>query len=344
MLADCVAATIERWGVSIVERAVFGTDDPATIAAAVDDWCAVHLGAPVAEGMCFETSVGCVAGVRLADGREVAVKVHQQRWTTSFLSAVAHVQRHLAIHGVPCPLPLAGPAPLGDALAVAETFLPDPGQAPIEPAMLGVSAAGLAQLVARCRDLDGAGLAGHPLDSAGGALYPEPHSPLFDFDATGPGAGWIDELAVAAKSARDRDSEDARPTIAHTDWSARNVRLGHDRVLAVYDWDSLALVAETTAVGNAAATWSAFGVDDDPVAPPAAEVAAHVSAYERARDEPFTADERARIGAAALWCLAYTARCEHAIDPTGERGAMRARPRLQDEGATLLSLADLMTR
>jgi hypothetical protein len=120
------------------------------------------------------------------------------------------------------------------------------------------------------------------------------------------------------------------------------VRLGTERVLAVYDWDSLALAPETSAVGNAAATWCAFGVDDEPVAPSAAEVAGYVAAYELARGEPFTADERTRAGAAALWCLAYTARCEHAIDPTGERGALRARPRLQEEGAALLSLADLI--
>ena len=39
----------------------------------------------------------------------------------------------------------------------------------------------------------------------GSGLYPEPHSPIFDFVATAAGSVWIDEYARAALAVRDRD-------------------------------------------------------------------------------------------------------------------------------------------
>ena len=122
--------------------------------------------------------------------------------------------------------------------------------------------------------------------------------------------------------------------IAHTDWSARNVRLGSDRVLAVYDWDSLALVPESTAVGQAAATWSSTAEPGEQ-APSLTEIVDYVRGYEDARGHTFSAGEHRAIGAAVVWVLAYAARCEHAIDPHSEVHR-RARPRLAADGAALL--------
>ena len=48
-----------------------------------------------------------------------------------------------------------------------------------------------------------------------------PHSPSFDFEATAAGAQWIDDLARAALPCADFGDR----VVAHTDWSARNVRL-----------------------------------------------------------------------------------------------------------------------
>ena len=69
----------------------------------------------------------------------------------------------------------------------------------------------------------------------------EPHSPLFDFEASAGGAEWIDDVARLALDARDSDATPR--VVAHTDWSARNVRLRADGVRAIYDADSLSLVA-----------------------------------------------------------------------------------------------------
>ena len=108
---------------------------------------------------------------------------------------------------------------------------------------------------------------------------------------------------------------------AHTDWSARNVRLSPDGVRAIYDLDSLAVVLLPAALGIAAATWRSFGEEGEGPAPGAAEVGEWLGDY----PGPLTDEERAGVFAAALWSLVYTARCEHAVDPE-ERIHHRARP------------------
>jgi hypothetical protein len=229
--------------------------------------------------------------------------------------------------------------PIGPALALVEELLPDPGCGSLERAMLPVSAAGLARQIRLCERLDDRGLRSHPLESAASSsLFPEPHSPVFDFAATASGAEWIDAVAVRAKAARDTGRDAA--VIAHTDWSARNVRLDAGRVLAVYDWDSLASVPETIAVGQAAATWSSTGEPGEE-APPVTQIVEYVRAYETARERAFTRAQYRAIGGAVVWVLAYTSRCEHATDPAGELHR-RARPRLAADGEALLELADLL--
>src|SRR5207237_9839292 len=121
------------------------------------------------------------------------------------------------------------------------------------------------------------GLAAHPLRSPDDGVFPQPHSPLFDFDATGAGAEWIDDIGERAKALRDADTSE--PVIAHTDWSLRNVRLDRRGPVAVYDWDSLALVPESHAVGGAAATWCKTGEPGDGT-PSAAEVDDYLAAYD----------------------------------------------------------------
>jgi len=178
----------------------------------------------------------------------------------------------------------------------------------------------------------GAPLAFHPLATPVDGVYPEPHSPLFDFEATRGGAEWIDEIARAAIAARDSDA--AAPVVAHTDWSARNVRVWADGVRAIYDLDSLSLVPESTAVGIAAATWDAFGEAGEAVAPAPVEAASWVAAYERA-GRSLSPSQRHAAAGSVLYSLAYTARCEHAVEAVSpELGRpRRARDRLERDGA-----------
>jgi hypothetical protein len=336
-LSRLVDEVVAAWEGPLVENEVFASSDPDRIAEMIDSFCEVYLRSHVVGGLFYSSSVGCVTGAALSDGRVVVIKAYQPRWTVQFLTAVVRIQDHLARAGFPCAQPFMGPEPLGRGFAVVEQLVPDPGPRHLGRAEMSASAGGLAAVVAVCHDLDPAGLSPHPLDAAANGLYPVPHHPAFDFAATSSGAEWIDVLARAA--VQQRETGNPRYVIAHTDWSARNVRLGPSGVVAAYDWDSLAAVPETIAVGQAAMTWSSVAADEPALAPSADEVVAYVKAYEEARGRTFSAAEWDAIGAAALWVLAYTARCEHALWPAGS-GPQRARGRLRADGNALLCLSD----
>jgi hypothetical protein len=325
---------MERWDSSSVEQGVFHTSEAEEVADQLEAFV-MALDSTVFEALFYASSAGCVAGVALHDGQRVVIKAYQSQWGRPFLSAVRRVQEQLAKARFPCPRPIFGPESAGPALATVEEFVPDPGMRPFTESEMALSAEGLAVQVARCRGLSEPALRDqHPLSAAQEELYPQPHNPIFDFSLRAEDARWIDRLAQAAKAARSVD--DSPFTVIHTDWSARNVRIDNGAVVAAYDWDSLAETTESIAVGQAAATWRSTGEPDDPIAPGPDDVQAYLSAYEVAAGRSFTGEQRQAGMAAALWALAYTARCEHALEAVTGRRVDRARARLADEGWTYL--------
>jgi len=339
-LEGVIREELGRWGISAVERAVFGTAAPEEISRFLTSFCERETGASVTGGLFYRASAGCAAGVALDSGDRVVVKAYQPRWTGGFLTAVAEVQSHLARAGFPCAEPLSGPVPLSSytaGLATLERYLADPGMTPLKgPVDRKAAANGLARQIQLSRHLDVQALKTHPLATASGGLYPAPHSPLFDFDATAAGAEWIDEMARQAAQLRASDS--SAPLPAHTDWCARNIRVRDGRLIGAFDWDSLSLVPETTAVGQAAATWPVTSEPGGSVFPDANEVAAFATDYEAARGGTLTRLQRHAVAGAALWVLAYTARCEHALETTGQARSDQhgARDRLRADGPVLI--------
>ena len=345
-MLDVVEDHFARWagsGEGEVDREVLGTDDPRRIAQVFERFCAERLGVSPAGAHFYAASAGCVLGVRLKSGADVVIKAYQDRWSESFLSAIQIGEERVAEGGIPCPRPLFGPTPMDPArpnLAVVETWLPDPGmRSGGSDAARAVSARGLARQIELCIDLPGSErLLVHPLRSPDAQLYPTPHSPLFDFESTASGAEWIDELARRSSSLRAKDNS---PTVvAHTDWSARNVRFDGIRLLAVYDWDSLALVPESTALGQAAMTWSVTADPGGTEFPTMDSVLGYMDDYERARDAPLTAGQRRAARASAVWVLAYAARCEHSLAARrmARPDQSTARERLAQIGTELLAI------
>ncbi len=342
---DQVVAVGLRAGLEATELSVFGTADPAHITEIVEQFCRTHLGDPVSGAHFYAASVGCVVGLGLESGRDVIVKAYQPRWRPRFLEGVQRAQRCAASAGLPCAVPLLAPTPLVrgvDRYAVVESWLPDPGMRALgSEAALGVSAAGLARQISSCRTLERShALVDHPLRKSATGLYGEPHSPHFDFARSSAGAEWIDDMARRAAAIRDREA--TRLVVGHTDWSARNVRYNERGLLAVYDWDSVALVEESTAVGQAAVTWRVTAEAGGTEFPGADEVNRYIGAYEHAAGHPFSAAQRRAAAAAAAYLLAYTSRCEHALEYAGiersDPGAARAaRDRLVDAGEQLLA-------
>jgi hypothetical protein len=88
------------------------------------------------------------------------------------------------------------------------------------------------------------------------------------------------------------------------------------RIVATYDWDSLAFWTETELVGISVhgftADWSLEGVRRIPTAD---DIRAYVSDYEEARGHSFSKRERKSLFAQCVYLIAYGSRCMYALEP-----------------------------
>ena len=284
-----------------VEEMIFGDEDPVRSLSR-------FLGDEVAETLFYEASVGVVAGFRLADGRGVVVKAHQPKVSPVCLAAVQEVQTALADAGFPVPRPLAGPRPLARGHATVEE-LRDGGERrdAHDPPVRTAMARALARLIELAPDVDG--IDGGILERTA-ALWPEPHSPIFDFGETRGGTEWIDEYAE-----RSRSEPVGETVVGHGDWSVKHFRFDGDAITAIYDWDSLIRTDEPRVVGQAAATHTATWYLPVTVLATPDEAREFVAVYEEERGRAFTRKERVRLAAAATYNVAYGARCESCGDP-----------------------------
>jgi hypothetical protein len=170
-----------------------------------------------------------------------------------------------------------------------------------------------------------------------GSLWRPPHHPRFDFEATAAGAEWID--AIASNALARLSTPVGELVVGHTDWSVKDFRFLDGKITTIYDWDSLAVDREPLIVGQAATHFTMTWRMPVRVAPDAGEVAAFISDYEEARGSLFSAEERAAVAAAGAYSMAYTARCEHALDPNAvDYPAGSAREFLATEGTIRLPI------
>jgi hypothetical protein len=304
----------------VVDPAIFGTADPDAIAGEVDAFCVRVLGVSVRRYRFFAASVGSVHGVALSDGRDVVVKAHQPPVSPAFLGAVCRIQHALSLEGFPAPAVVAGPHRLGRGHATVEAWLEGRRHDGHDPAYRRAMAGTLVELVERCRPFVTGfrhrGTSLHLLRR--GALWPRPHSPLFDFGATGRGAAWIDAIAGRALGQLEEVKRAGDIVLAHGDWRAGNLRFDgrRRRISAVYDWDSLGRGREPIHVGAISHAFCADWEREEPKAPSLDEIRGFLADYEEARGRPFGIRERRALAASLTYATAYTARCGHAIDPT----------------------------
>ncbi len=119
-----------------------------------------------------------------------------------------------------------------------------------------------------------------------------------------------------ARVARGRCSAGAAAplVLTHGDWRVDNVRVQSGRVTAIYDWDSLSLEPEASAVATAARMFCCdWDQTSHPRFPSPAEIAAFIAEYEHACDAWFNQHERVLLAASMVASLAYGARCEHSV-------------------------------
>jgi hypothetical protein len=277
---------------------------PAVDAASLASWCETHLGSP-AESELFRTGhLTRVIGARLADGRETVVKI---RSAAPRIAACTEVQRRLFESGYPCPRPLAGPTPLGEYEATAEshisggTMLPDSGRS-AQP-----FAAALARLVCLAPQPEHLpSLAPAPAWAAWnhdqGQLWPRPEDLDMDLNQVH-GPSWLDTAGQVARQ-KLQEGQD-RLVIGHCDWITDNLRWDGHQLRVAYDWDSLIVDSEAVIAGLAAAIYLS-------PAPSTAETREFLDAYGAARGRPFSPGELERCWAAGVWTRAVDAKQQFA--------------------------------
>jgi hypothetical protein len=285
---------------------------PAVEAAGLAAWCTDHLGSAPAAELFRSGQLSAVIGLRLADKREVVVKV---RPASPRVAACAEVQRRMFESGYPCPEPLGGPAPLGDGLATAEAYVPGGAVLPGAEHAAQLSAEAFAWLI---------GLAPRPADvplldpapswaawnHGEAGLWPRPEDDDIDLNQVD-GPQWVDR---AAGCARDRlRAGVGEAVIGHCDWLADNLRWRGDELLVVHDWDSAAADSEAVLAGFAAALYSTVSPDELATVE---ETGRFLDAYCDARGQAFSADELQRSWAAGVWTRAYDAKYQHVAGHT----------------------------
>jgi len=292
-------------------------------------WCARHLGSPPAGELFRSGYLSAVIGLRLADDREVVVKVrpHSRR-----IAACVEVQRRLFESGYPCPEPLTGAAPLGDGVATAEAYVAGGAMLPSAGRAARAFAEGFARLVLLApRPAEVPALDPSPSWAAWShaepGLWPRPEDRDVDLNAVA-GPAWIDN---AGRRARDRLRAGASCTvIGHCDWLAGNLRWSGDTLLVVHDWDSVTADSEAVLAGLAAALYSTVNADELATVE---ETERFLDAYCEARGREFSADELERSWAAGCWTRAYDAKYQHAAgQPVRSLTDNQARERLRRAG------------
>jgi hypothetical protein len=299
--------------------------DPTQLA----QWCVKHLGSPPADELFRSGYLSAVIGLRLADGREVVVKV---RPDSPRMAACVEVQRRMFHAGYPCPQPLTGAEPFGEDVATAEAYVPGGAMLPSEDHAARAFADAFARLIrlapgpAEVSTLDPAP-SWAAWDHAESGLWPRPEGSDVRLNEVA-GPEWIDD---AGRRARDRlRAGESEAVIGHCDWLAGNLRWSGDVLLVVHDWDSMIADSEAVLVGFAAALYSTVNADELATVE---DTERFLAAYCHARGREFSADELQRSWAAGVWTRAYDAKYQHTVgQPITSLSESEGRERLRRSG------------
>jgi hypothetical protein len=292
-------------------------------------WCVEHLGSPPADEMFSSGHLSAVIGLRLADDREVVVKV---RPDSPRMAACVEVQRRMFEVGYPCPRPLTGAAAFGGDVATAEAYVPGGAMLPRADHAAVAFAEAFARLIrlapkpAEVSTLDPAP-SWAAWNHGGDGLWPCPEESDVNLNEVA-GAEWIDD---AGRRARDRlRAGESEAVIGHCDWLAGNLRWSGDELLVVHDWDSVIADSEAVLVGFAAALYSTVSAEELATVE---DTERFLVGYCRARGREFSADELQRSWAAGVWTRAYDAKYQHAAgEPTTSLSEKEALERLRRSG------------
>jgi hypothetical protein len=304
----------------ILSNSILGTSSTEQIVLQINNFCKRNLGSSISSCLYIGFSVGASFGLELENGTNIFLKVHKPSSketitaiTKESLTAISRVQKSLAESGFPCPNVILEPTELDNGIATVDVFA-NPGelQDAHNPEIRRAIADTLAELVRKTEPYKYMNGLTYGRFCSSQSLYPIPHNDLFNFDETSKGAEWIDAIAENAK--KTVSNINGHIVLGHVDWSLKHFRFENNQVVMIYDWDSLKLEDELNVLGIAAATFTTTWDIPVKITPSQEESYYFVKEYEHFRRKRFSSEEMTKISAAATYCLAYVARCEHALD------------------------------
>ena len=269
-------------------------------------WSERELHSTPVEVLSYAETMSTVVGVRLDDGRCVAVKSRPDE--SGRAAACVAVQQVVAESGLPCPRPVTGVTLAAGRAIHAEQWRPggqmlrgDDARTVERLAVL------LAELMTVTAELEVPPPLPNPLwvrwdDQDPGRWPPSEH------DERAASVELPSYIEMTARWVRARIAGAGLScVIGHADWETQNLRWQGSEPYAIHDWDSLAWLPEAALVGAAS---GAFSSGDTPTLAPVDSSAAFLDAYELARGRRFTADEREVAWAASLLPAVHNARGE----------------------------------
>ena len=272
---------------------------------AILDWAAELLESRPVKVLFSSGHLSQVVGVRLADGRDVVVKV--RRWEDR-LTACGQVQDAIWAAGFPAPRLLVAPTREADCAISVEALVADGELLPAQADSAALFARALAELVAVVPEASSVGtLSPSPpwvdWDHPEPHLWPAPDDREGDLNAHA-GNRWLDEYAAAARDLLMKLDEPK--VIGHGDWYSQNLRWNNRRLHVVYDWDSVVAQPEAAIAGLAAAIWPGTGVPGEVAM--VRQTERFLEAYIDASGRRWTSDEVRAAWAAGLWTRAFDAK------------------------------------
>ena len=205
-------------------------------------WCRRHLGAAPASVLHASSQMSEVYGLRLTDGRAVAVKARPDQ--SGRAATCVEAQRTLTLAGFPAAAPITGVTVHGGRAIHAEEWRPGGDlQRGDDPATARLFATLLARLVDLAADIEVGGTAPGAVEPP----LPNPEWTRWDHDAPGPWPPlpYLDtleprplppEVTDAAQRVRERLAVIYLPRVlGHADWESQNIRWRDGQLWAVHD-------------------------------------------------------------------------------------------------------------
>jgi hypothetical protein len=272
---------------------------------ALTDWTRRTLGSSAVAETFRISHLSTVVGLRLADGRDVVVKIRPRQ---------ARVAGCLAVHaamwraGFPCAEPLTEGLELGSDLVISAEMMVADGTAGGFAPSSGDSARALQRLIAMSPSPDAVPALTPPppwvwWGYAGNGIWPFPDDRDVDLNEF-PGPSWLDDAATRVRTRLARYRAD--PVIGHADWEAQNVLWAGSRLHVVHDWDSAVALPEATIAGAAAAVHATPNGRNGSAS--IAHTSEFIDAYASAAMTVWTDDDREAAWAAGLWVLVFNAK------------------------------------